>query len=62
MSDSYKIQLTSKSKIETIEKLIKSNIDEKDTLLFEECKDCPRYKARGKSCSCMVYRINRGDN
>lgn len=56
MSEKYKVQLTSKSKVKTIEELIKSNVDENDKLLFEECKECPRYKIRGKSCGCMVYR------
>lgn len=60
MSNNYKTQLNTKSKISTIENLIKSNIDDNDVPLFSECTECPKYKMNGnKSCGCMVYRVNK---
>lgn len=59
MSGKYKTQLTTKSRINTIIKLIESNIDENDVTLFDECLSCPKYKKNNKSCGCMVYRLNK---
>lgn len=56
LSDYYKVKIENNSSMSDIYSDIKNNVKE-DMVLFEECKECPRYKLNGKSCACLAYKI-----